>query len=1160
LGSQSHVLGAFDVPCCDRPALDPGNHVLSQLRLPFAVAVLLTTLAAVIGAGASPSAQSASAEDATAPALKAPVTLLTATLSITEGTTQADCHASYRPGTPGVATRTVDAPGPGQVDVTLDGSGGDWDLAVFDAEDKLIAADASPDANEVASGWAVEGGELRIQACRRSGDAQDAKVELKQTPLTGDADAARSDPPELVNVLTPTRETKQRLLALDMDLAEGATSDTVAVILHGEADREVLRRAQLRWRVMVPDMIAQDFQARSADARTRAAGGSRVALPSGRTGTYRRLADYNAEMKKLAADNPSFVKLIVLPFKTFIGREVMGLEITKDVQANDGKPAFLNMGVHHSREWPAGEHPMEWAYELINGYKAGNARVVNILEKSRNIVVPIVNPDGFNASREAGAASGGDGGRNEAVPDTAYLVGGAGNGGEYRRKNCRLPDNSEAANCATSAGLAEFGVDPNRNYGGLWGGPGADSGAGPTGLTAQTYRGPSPFSEPETRNIKALVGSNEVTTLITNHTTAGLLLRAPGLAELGDPVDENRGYKALGDAMAKENGYFSQKSFELYDTTGTTEDWTYNTAGGFGFTFEVYCGKPNYNTGDCDDPAFHPLFATQAMEYEGQSDQANHVKDPGFDEDKSPFGTAPGFDGRGNREAYFIAAESTINEARHSVLEGDAPAGVTLRIKKQFKTETFPQPQKEGEDKPILFDDKLEATYTVDSSGKFRWHVNPSTRPIVAKGRGELNPGDPTPPRKSTGGPQGSSETEDGPDDGAAVPSPAPPDTTTTASYNDHPFTIPTDGRPNSSANVRVVWGSPATDWDIELFEDRNGDGKSNAGDKSVGVSAQGATSEEETGVVGTRTAEGKIRLTPGKKYVLRVSNFAAVEPYEVTVTYNAPDPFVAAQRETYTMTCEANGRVLDTQQVFVDRGEVKPVDLGGGCAKSAAGAVAVAAALAEPCVGTAGFASVSVKARGKGAQLGFDRKVNNPVTVSVFQQSVGKRVIGERLVARFTNRSTAFSWNGRANRPHRKVSDGYYFVRYSVAGPNGQADVRRITLERRKGRFIRRPDFYRRASCDQLPSFKLGRPVFGGKTAKPLTAAYRLATPGKVTVTVLKGSKVIKTFAETQRAARTTYRVSLGAKKLKRGEYKVRITTAGDAGSVTSTLVTRRL
>ena len=133
------------------------------------------------------------------------------------------------------------------------------------------------------------------------------------------------------------------------------------------------------------------------------------------------------------------------------------------------------MGVHHAREWPAGELTMEWAIELINGYKKGDARATNVVRNSRNIVVPIVNPDGFEASRNAGEIAGQGGGRDETVDDTAYLVAGATTGGEYRRKNCRLPDDSAAGNCTTSVGLAENGVDPNRNYGGLWGGPGADT-------------------------------------------------------------------------------------------------------------------------------------------------------------------------------------------------------------------------------------------------------------------------------------------------------------------------------------------------------------------------------------------------------------------------------------------------------------------------------------------------------------------------------------------------------------------------------------------------------------------------------------------------------------------------------------------------------------
>ncbi len=69
------------------------------------------------------------------------------------------------------------------------------------------------------------------------------------------------------------------------------------------------------------------------------------------------------------------------------------------------------MGAHHAREWPSAEHAMEWAYELILGYRRGDARTRRLVETTRTIVVPVVNPDGFNASREAGELQGAGDGR-----------------------------------------------------------------------------------------------------------------------------------------------------------------------------------------------------------------------------------------------------------------------------------------------------------------------------------------------------------------------------------------------------------------------------------------------------------------------------------------------------------------------------------------------------------------------------------------------------------------------------------------------------------------------------------------------------------------------------------------------------------------------------
>lgn len=48
---------------------------------------------------------------------------------------------------------------------------------------------------------------------------------------------------------------------------------------------------------------------------------------------------------------------------------------------------------------------------------------------------------------------------------------------------------------------------------------------------------------------------------------------------LGDAFDEPA-LKALGDEMAAQNGYTSQHAWELYDTTGSPEDWSYSATGG----------------------------------------------------------------------------------------------------------------------------------------------------------------------------------------------------------------------------------------------------------------------------------------------------------------------------------------------------------------------------------------------------------------------------------------------------------------------------------------------------------------------------------------------------------------------------------------------------
>jgi Zinc carboxypeptidase len=785
-----------------------------------------------------------------------PATAQAETVTATQSVAQS-CVDRPLPAGPGVAARTVSAPRLGLLQARLSAPSGDWDLGVFDAASgAAVAGSAYRGSRELAEGIVSTNERLVVQACRRSGSAAVANLTLSWLPVT----PTQVGPDSLVRVNTPSPGAKTSLLGLDLDLTEHGRAGFVDVVLHGPADAARLSAAGLSHQTVVSDLAAVDRANRSAD-RAYAASVQRSSLPSGRT-TYRRLFDYSEEMKALAAQNPGIVRGFTLPNLTYEGRPVEGIEISENVNASDGKPVFLNMGVHHAREWPSGEHAMEWAHELVNGYSAGDARVRGLMASTRTIVIPIVNPDGFNISREAGELQGGGAGRGG--DDTQETINIVSHPFEYRRKNCRFLDDSDGGSCLQpSFGLAEPGVDPNRNYGGFWGGPGAS-----TDPTAQDYRGPAPFSEPETQNIRGLVSARQVTGLITNHTYSNLVLRPPGIQAQGDAFDEPI-YKALGDAMAAENGYASQQGWQLYDTTGTTEDWTYFATGGLGFTFEI--GPTN----------FHPPFADVVAEYEG---------------------TTPVAPGGGNREAYYLASESAADPAKHSLLRGTAPAGATLRLHKSFETPTTAET-------PGHVDDTLDTTLTVPASGEFVWHVNPSTRPLVAEASGREPTGDPSPRQSFSGAP--------GP---SALPC-ANADSEDEGCFNDHPFTVPAGpGIDNAKANVGITWTTPVSDWDMKVFRDSNGDGSSVGETEAVGVSAQGTTSAEDVTV-------SEPLLTPGA-YVVRVVNFAAAEPYQGTVSFAGPDALVPAQVESWTLTCEVGGEVVTAQQVTIGRGEEQVLDL----------------------------------------------------------------------------------------------------------------------------------------------------------------------------------------------------------------------------------------
>ena len=492
---------------------------------------------------------------------------------------------------------------------------------------------------------------------------------------------------KVVMVEADTVEKRNEVIALGLDATEHADAHGIEVVLHDAEDAKALREAGFSWKVKVNDLEALTKKNARID-RAYAASVAESPLPSGRTG-YRQYADYLADLDQLAATYPSLTKPLTLAHRTALGEEIRGIEVSVDADnVKDGKPVFLLMGAHHAREWPSAEHTMEFAFDLLQSYRSGDRRTRALLADSRVILVPVVNVDGFKVSRSAAPLG------NFSLLDY-----------EMKRKNCSLsgaPAAFQTGTCDNNPAGRLRGTDLNRNYPGFWGG----GGASPT-WSNDTYRGVSPGSEPETKAVRALISERSVTVMISNHTYSNLVLRPPAIAKTGRAIDEPQ-LKALGDAMASKNDYTSQASYQLYDTSGSTEDWSYWITGGFGYTFEI------------GDEGFHPAYEEAVVgEYLG-------------------IAPADGAGLGGNREAYYLAAEAAADPELHSQIRGTAPAKHTVSVSRTTVSPTSPVIMPGGVvGDPILYTDTVGAEY-VSTGGKFVLDVNPSTRPLVAGRYGRL--------------------------------------------------------------------------------------------------------------------------------------------------------------------------------------------------------------------------------------------------------------------------------------------------------------------------------------------------------------------------------------------------------------------------------------
>ncbi|HEX8123538.1 MAG TPA: hypothetical protein VF549_19970 [Solirubrobacteraceae bacterium] len=206
-------------------------------------------------------------------------------------------------------------------------------------------------------------------------------------------------------------------------------------------------------------------------------------------------------------------------------------------------------------------------------------------------------------------------------------------------------------------------------------------------------------------------------------------------------------------------------------------------------------------------------------------------------------------------------------------------------------------------------------------------------------------------------------------------------------------------------------------------------------------------------------------------------------------------------------------------------------------------------------CSSLRGFKSVRVRQVKSGLRFFVARQVKAPFTIDVFRESTGRKVLTERRVAHFPMRTRGLIW-----RRGKKAGNGYYFARF-IMRSGGASDARRIALLKSRGRFRVRPGFHASRRCKLIRLARLTRPVFGGRTRKPLRVSTRLNAPGgSVTITIRRGRKVIarKRFA---RAGTSIRRFTVRDRRaFRRGDYRATVVAKSGTTSEKVTLTGRRL
>jgi hypothetical protein len=243
------------------------------------------------------------------------------------------------------------------------------------------------------------------------------------------------------------------------------------------------------------------------------------------------------ELAGTAARFPRLAKLETIG-RTLRGQPIQALKVTVDANAvPDGRrPSVLYMGAQHAREWITPEMTRRLMHHVLDGYGTDPA-ITKLLAGTELWFMPVANPDGY---------------------DMTFT------GGDFRYVRKNLRDNNGDGKFDPSDG-----VDLNRNFAEKWG---YDNEGSSTDPSDDTFRGPAPDSEPETRAMDALFRRVGFRFLVNYHSAAQVLLWGSGWQVSTVNPDDQISMAMAGDhATPAIPGYDPEQTAQMYTSNGDTD-------------------------------------------------------------------------------------------------------------------------------------------------------------------------------------------------------------------------------------------------------------------------------------------------------------------------------------------------------------------------------------------------------------------------------------------------------------------------------------------------------------------------------------------------------------------------------------------------------------